>query len=414
MKEKLLHTPEGVRDIYGEEYITKGRAERAVKECMRHYGFLQIKTPAFEYFDIFNSERGSVDRKDMFKFIDRDGETLVLRPDVTPQVARCVAKYFRDEKLPIRLFYHGNTFVNNDGYQGKLKEITQIGAELVNEPGVDADAEMIALMIDSLDSMGLKDFQIEVGNADFFRGLCDDAGFDEDETNELRMLIEAKNLFGVEELLSGKNIDENIKELFTRLPLQFGTIEFVRDIRKKTKNPRAVAALERLEKLYEKLSFYGKEGYVSFDLGMLTLYDYYTGVVFKAYTHKVGEAIAAGGRYDKLLSQFGKPAPAIGIAIYTDYALTAMARQNVTPVVTHDLTLILYDEKYEVKAVKIANGFRKDGLKAVLLKKDAKVSGEEYERYAESIMAGGILFVDSDEMIRILDMESKKISEKRL
>ncbi len=381
---------------------------------MRHYGFLQIRTPGFEYFDIFNSERGTVDQRDMYKFIDRDGETLVLRPDMTPQVARCVAKYFRDEKLPIRMFYHGNTFINNDGYRGKLKEITQIGAELVNEAGASADAEMIALMIDCLGSMGLNDFQIEIGYADFFRGLCDAAGFNEDETDELRKLIEAKNLFGVEELLSGKNIDESIKDLFTRLPLQFGSIDFVREMKKKTDNPRAVHALERLEEIYEKLTHYKKEEYVSFDLGMLSQYDYYTGVVFKAYTHKTGEPIAAGGRYDKLLSQFGKPAPAIGIAIYTDYALAAMARQNIIPGITRDLTLVLYDEKYEEKAVMIANGFRKDNLKAVLLKKDPSVTDGEYRKYAESILAGGILYVDSDESIRILDMESGKVSVKKL
>ncbi len=414
MKEKLLHTPEGVRDIYGEELITKERAESAVKECMRHYGFLQIKTPAFEYFDIFNSERGTVSQRDMYKFIDRDGETLVLRPDMTPQIARCVAKYFRDETLPIRMFYHGNTFMNNDGYRGKLKEITQIGAELVNEPGAGADAEMIALMIDCIKSMGLKEFQIEVGNADFFRGLCDAAGFNADETNELRELIETKNLFGVEELLSGKNIDESIKELFTGLPLQFGSIEFVREIKKKTENKRAVAALERIEEIYEKLCVYGLESYLSFDLGMLSQYDYYTGVVFKAYTHKTGEPIAAGGRYDKLLSQFGKPASAIGIAIYTDYVLTAMVRQNITPKINRRLTLVLFDEKFEDKAVNIANGFRKDGLSATLLKRSKERTDEDYIRYAESILAGGILFVDSTEKIRILDMESKKIEEKSI
>jgi ATP phosphoribosyltransferase regulatory subunit len=414
VKEKLLHTPEGVRDIYGEEFITKERAERAVKECMRHYGFLQIMTPAFEYFDIFNSERGTVSQRDMFKFIDRDGETLVLRPDITPQIARCVAKYYRDEKLPIRMFYHGNTFMNNDGYRGKLKEITQIGAELVNEGGAFADAEMIALMIDCIKSMGLEDFQIEVGNADFFRGLCDAAGFDADETDELRMLIETKNLFGVEELLSSKNIDETIKELFTRLPLQFGSIDFVREMKKKTVNPRAVSALERIEEIYEKLCMYGKENYVSFDLGMLSKYDYYTGVLFKAYTHKTGEPIAAGGRYDKLLSQFGKPAPAIGIAIYTDYAINAMARQKITPKILKNLTLVLYDEKFEETAVRIANDFRNDGLPATLLKKNDNVSDEEYVKYAKGALAGGILYVDSPDSIRILDLESGKIETKNI
>lgn len=414
MKEKLLRTPEGVRDIYGEEFIRKELAERAVKSMMRRYGYLQIKTPGFEYFDIFNSERGTVSSKDMYKFTDREGETCVLSPDMTPQIARCVAKYYKNETLPIRLFYHGNTFINNDGYQGKLKEITQIGAELVNIDEPLADAEMIALMIDCLLNLGLTDFQIEVGNADFFRSLTTEAGFTEDETDELRELIETKNLFGVEELLSGKNIDEGLKDIFTKLPLQFGSIEFVREFKKCTENSRAVDALNRLEEIYDKLTTYGKESYVTFDLGMLTQYNYYTGVVFKAYTHKTGEPIGAGGRYDSLLSQFGKPAPAIGIAIYVDYALTAMYRQGMMPEVTHDSTVVLFNPEYEAQAIKIANSLRRDRLKISLLKRVPEKTEEEYEAYAAAMLAGGILYVDNDKCIRIKDLESGEIHEKTL
>lgn len=414
MKEKLLRTPEGVRDIYGEEFIRKERGERAVKNVMKQYGYMQIKTPSFEYFDIFNSERGTVSSKDMYKFTDRDGETCVLRPDMTPQIARCVAKYEKNESLPIRLFYHGDTFINNDGYQGKLKEITQIGAELVNAKGTSADAEMIALMIDCLLSIGLTDFQIELGNADFFRSLTTEAGFTEEETEELRDLIETKNLFGVEALLSEKNIDEGLKDIFTKLPLQFGSIDFIREFKKCTENARAIEAINCLEEIYDKLAAYGKESYVTFDLGMLTQYNYYTGVVFKAYTHKTGEPIGAGGRYDSLLGQFGKPAPAIGIAIYIDYALTAMYRQGVRPEVTHDSTIVLYDEAYEQKAIKIADSLRGDRLKITLLKRDENITDEEYESYAERILAGGILYVDNETNIRIKDLESGEIHEKLL
>ena len=144
MKDILLHTPEGVRDIYNSEFQRKDAVENSMKHVMKMYGFHQFMTPTFEYFDIFNKERGTVASKDMYKFVDRDGETLVLRPDMTPQAARCVAKYFKNEELPIRLFYHGSVFVNYSGYQGKLKESTQIGAELYNDATPEADAEMAA------------------------------------------------------------------------------------------------------------------------------------------------------------------------------------------------------------------------------------------------------------------------------
>ncbi len=414
VKDKLLHTPEGVRDIYGEEFMRKEMAEQAIIREMKKYGFLQINAPSFEYFDIFNYERGTVPSKDMFRFIDRDGETLVLRPDMTPQIARCIAKYHKSEKLPVRLFYHGNTFVNNSSYQGKLREITQIGAELVNIGSAAADAEMIALMIDCIKSIGIGEFQIEVGNAGFFRSLTDEAGFTEDETDELRTLIEAKNLCGVEELLSDKNISENLKELFLQLPLQFGSSDFIKDLMEHTENEGAVEALKRLNQIFEILKEYGKESYVSFDLGMLSQYDYYTGVVFKAYTHKTGEPIAAGGRYDKLLAQFGKPAQAIGIAIYTDNALSAMNRQGIAKDIDRNSTLILYKDEYEEKAIGIANSFRQDGLKAILLKEDENVPASDYDRYANSVFAGGIIYVNEAGSVSFKDLKSGKITKKEL
>ena len=195
MKNNLLHTPEGVRDIYNSECEIKLKLQYKLNKVMLSYGYNNIQTPSFEFFDIFNQERGTVSSKDMYKFFDRDGRTLVLRPDITPSIARCVAKYYKDETLPIKLCYTGNTFRNSSSYQGKLKEVTQLGAELINDGSLDADAEMIALTIDCMLASGLKEFQLEIGDADFFRSLVDEAGFEDNDISKLRSLIEDKNMF---------------------------------------------------------------------------------------------------------------------------------------------------------------------------------------------------------------------------
>ena len=150
MKDKLLHTPEGVRDIYNTECAVKLLLQNNLHQVLELYGFRDIQTPSFEFFDIFNQERGTVASKDMYKLFDKEGNTMVLRPDITPSIARCVAKYYKDEELPIRLCYIGNTYINSSAYQGKLKEVTQLGAELVNDDSVDADAEMLAITIECL------------------------------------------------------------------------------------------------------------------------------------------------------------------------------------------------------------------------------------------------------------------------
>lgn len=389
MKDILLHTPEGVRDIYNSEFQRKEAVENSMKHVMKTYGFHPFMTPTFEYFDIFNKERGTVPSKDMYKFVDRDGETLVLRPDMTPQAARCVAKYFKHEELPIRLFYHGSVFVNHSGYQGKLKESTQIGAELFNDATPEADAEMAALMIDCLSASGLTKFQVVAGQADFFRALVEEAGFSEEETDDLRDLIEMKNVFGVEQLLQEKEISEELKEIFTKLSTHFGSIDTIRSMKQLTKNERAVAALHRLEQFYDALCLYKKEDHIFFDLGMLSQFNYYTGILFRAYTHGTGDVIAAGGRYDSLVGQFGKQAPAIGIAVYSDQLLTALLRQGLLEHPAANGTLIVYSEAGKKQAVEQAAKLRAEGMVVTLLAEE-KQSEEVLKAYAEQIGAASI------------------------
>ena len=395
MREALLHTPEGVRDIYNSEFEKKECVEHCIRQTMQSYGFHQLMTPTFEYFDIFSKERGTVLPKEMYKFVDRDGETLVLRPDITPQAARCVAKYFKQETLPIRLFYYGNVFVNYSEHQGKLKESTQIGAELYNEPSAEADAEMAALMIDCLKATGLKKFQVVVGQADFFCALAKEAGLTEDETEELRGLIEMKNVFAVEQLLSEKEISKELKEMFTRLSFHFGSIESIVAMKQMITNPKALESLDRLCAFYEIMCDYGKEDYISFDLGMLSKFNYYTGVIFRAYTHGTGEVIAAGGRYDSLVGQFGKAAPAIGIAVYADQIMTALMRQGLLKNPTAEGLLMVYVEKEKKKALGLADKLRKEGKNVTLLQRNT-MTKETVQAYAKRIRAGEIRYVESE------------------
>ena len=167
MSERLLHTPEGVRDIYGDEYAKKVRVETLLRNKIHGFGYEDIQTPNFEFFDVFSKETGTTPSKELYKFFDKEGNTLVLRPDFTPSIARCAAKYFMYDEFPLRFCYEGNTFTNNSNLQGKLKEITQMGAELINDGSVEADAEIIALVIEALFHTGHTEFQISVGTVSY-------------------------------------------------------------------------------------------------------------------------------------------------------------------------------------------------------------------------------------------------------
>lgn len=396
MAVELFHTPEGVRDLYDKECARKLAVSERISRVFHLYGYQDIETPTFEFFDIFNKERGSVSSREMFKFFDRDNNTLVLKPDVTPAIARCVAKYFMEETVPVRLCYRERTFTNNTSYQGRLKEITQTGVELIGDDSCGADGEMIAMVIDALKAAGLKEFQVEVGEMDFFKGLAEEAGMDQETEEILRELIENKNYFGVEELVSERNLPQSLKELFLRLPELFGTLDEIRNVKAMIQNERSLKAIERLEKVQAALKDYRMEEYVSYDLGMLSKYQYYTGIIFKAYTYGTGEYIVTGGRYDKLLVQFGKDVPAVGFAIVVDQLMLAMARQGIEVETEGTKVLVVYEGEGQVKAVKTALELRKGGTETVLIKRDGGISQEEYKGYGKRHGAREIVWVSGN------------------
>ncbi|MBQ7945059.1 MAG: ATP phosphoribosyltransferase regulatory subunit [Lachnospiraceae bacterium] len=391
MGKRLVHTPEGVRDIYGAEYANKLNIQNLFHEKLRSYGYQDIQTPTFEFFDVFSREIGTTASKELYKFFDKEGNTLVLRPDFTPSIARSAAKYFMDETIPLRFCYLGNNFINTDNLQGKLKETTQMGAELIGDSSPEADAEMISMLVEALLNTGLKEFQVSIGQAEYFKGLCAQAGLDTDTELALRELISNRNYFGAEEFLAGRNIsDEDIKALLSVTEL-FGSYEILDEALKFARNERSVKAIERLQKVYEVLKLYGVEKYISFDLAMVSKYNYYTGVIFNAYTYGTGSAIAKGGRYDNLLEKFGKPSPATGFVVIIDDLVAALTSQKLCPEVENKNLLLVYSCDAE-KAISEAKKYRNEGYSTVMMKQEK--SKEAYEQFAKANHFAKLIYVD--------------------
>ena len=367
MSKRLLHTPEGVRDIYGREYARKLQVEGKLRESIRLYGYEDIQTPTFEYFDVFSSKIGTTPSRELYKFFDKEGNTLVLRPDFTPSIARCAAKYFGDEKKPLRFSYVGNTFTNTSNLQGKLKEVTQMGAELVGDPSVEADAEMISLVVKALLNTGLSRFQVSIGQVEYFKGLCEEAGLDEETELDLRTFISGKNYFAAQELLEERGVKEPYRSRLLKVADMFGDMCSLQEAGEMVENRRSLEAIRRLEKLYEVLKLYGVAEYVSFDLGMLNRYNYYTGVIFRAYTYGVGDAIVKGGRYDNLLKQFGKNAPAVGFVVVVDSILEALAHQRIEINLPGEVKNIFYNSGNYGECLAEVKKLREQGIAAALL-----------------------------------------------
>ena len=390
MGKRLVHTPEGVRDIYGKEYANKQNIQRLFSDKLHSYGYQDIQTPTFEFFDVFSREIGTTPSKELYKFFDKEGNTLVLRPDFTPSIARCAAKYFIDERIPLRFCYLGNNFINTGNLQGKLKETTQMGAELLGDASPEADAEMIAMLVEALRNSGLKEFQVSVGQIDYFKGLCAHAQLDEETEFELREFISNRNEFGAQELLLNKKIPEQSIQALLGVNNLFGSYEILDRASEAADNPRSQKAVERLKQVYELLKVYGVDPYISFDLAMVSKYNYYTGVIFSAYTYQAGSAVAKGGRYDNLLEKFGKTAPATGFVVMIDDLMTALTRQKICPEPENKSLLLLYDGDFR-SALERAREYREQGYSAVLMKLEQP--RERYTRFAADNNFSQVIFV---------------------
>lgn len=407
--ESLLHTPEGVRDIYNEECSRKNVLSAKLGRILNLYGYRDIQTPTFEFFDIFNRERGTVPSRNMYKFIDRDGSTLVLRPDITPSIARAVAKYYKEEKIPLRFSYCGNTFINNSSLQGKMKETTQLGAELIGDNSIEGDAEIVALAINLLLESGLESFQLDVGHVGFFQALAREAAMDQASVEQLRVLIESKNYFGVEALLEQLTLPEETAAIFLKLPELFGSYDVIRQARAMTKNPEALEALNSIEKLYQLIKEYGFEKYITIDLGMLTEYDYYTGIIFRGYTYGTGDAVVKGGRYDHLIGQFGKDAASVGFAVVLDELMLALSRQRIDIPTGDAATMVLYEPKFRSQAIRTANSLRAISRSVSMIKKDAGMGMDDYKDYCRRYHMESILYINTADELMKLDIADDSV-----
>ncbi len=397
MTDQMLHTPDGVRDIYNGECKQKLLLQDRLHAVLTKYGYRDIQTPTFEFFNIFSKEIGTTPSKDLYKFFDKDGNTLVLRPDFTPSVARSAAKYYAEDDMPVKLCYMGNTFINSSSYQGRLKETTQCGVELIGDGSVCADAEILAMVVDSLRASGLKEFQISVGHARFFHGLIEAAGLGEEAEEELRELLNNKNFFGVEEFVETLNLDANLKKLFTMLGSFETQVEELAEAKDLAADyPVILSAIADLEKLGEYLKLYGIEKYISFELGIISKYHYYTGIIFAGYTFGTGEPIVKGGRYDKLLTYFGKKAPSIGFGIVVDQLMAALSRQKIQLAVEDHTTLLVFTEEKIQQAIARAQQLRGDGNDVTMIPFAIAHTREDYENYAQKNHISNVEFMDGD------------------
>ena len=322
--------PKGVKIYLPEEAAAKRLVEERLLGVFRRWGYREIVTPTYEYFDVLSVGTDHELQELMFKMVDREsGRLLALRADITPQIARIVATRLRDEAKPLRLAYLTHVFRYDQPQVGRYREFSQAGVELVGLPNPEGDAEMIAMTVESLRALGLGDFQIDVGQADFFRGILEDLGADEETARGLRSALGRKDVSELERRVAALGAPAAVAELLLALPGLYGRGEVLDRAGRLVKSARSEAALENLAEVYRLLGLYGLADSVLLDLGEVRGFDYYSGLHFEAYVKGLGAALAGGGRYDHMLGRFGYECPATGFAFEVGRILLAMESQRV-------------------------------------------------------------------------------------
>ncbi len=321
MESYKVNTPEGTRDRLFEESDRQRSAQAAITKLFRRRGYREVITPCVEYYDLFVQAQNPLPQESMLKLVDRSGRILVLRPDCTTPIARVAATRFGEGGFPRRMFYNQTIFRSQDANHGASSEISQCGIELVGASGARADVEAAALAIEALKTAGLDNFRIELGHTGFFTALLAEMDITDEKAARLRSCIENKSFAELDAMLSG---EKSASEAMKRIAVLFGGAEVLDEARRLTNNADALAAIDYLAAIYAELKSAGYGGCVSFDLGQLSGLEYYTGLIFRAYAPGSGGCIAAGGRYDRLISDFGRALPATGFAIYIDALVSCL------------------------------------------------------------------------------------------
>ncbi len=321
--------PKGVATFLPHAARERRRIVSRLLAAMEGWGYEEIVTPTFEYLDVLHEGLGEGLAEKSIKFVDRaTGRMVILRPDITPQIARIVAMLLPDEPRPLRLSYSANVFRHEEAHAGREREISQIGGELVGLPGPDADAEVVALAAECLLSLGLDHFQIALGQIGFVRSILGDSALSPAAFQKMAEAVSRKDVGRLETLLVREGIGRKERARVLEVLELFGREEVFARAAKITTGTRSKAALARLKNVYEQLRGYGLEKKILIDLGEIRGFDYYTGILFEIFIEGMGESIGGGGRYDNLLGKFGKPEPATGFAFDLEGIQDAIARSG--------------------------------------------------------------------------------------
>ena len=377
----LFEIPYGMRDFLPKEAAAKRAVEQGISELFARWGYEEVVTPTIEYLDTLAMGSGRVLEPHMFKLQGRDNRMLALRHEMTTPIARLAASRLQGCPLPLKLSYVSSVFRYEQAQAGRRCEFHQAGVELMGEGGAAADAEVIALAVECLRASGLENFSICLGQVDFAQGIMEQNHISETVQQDLKAAMERHDLVGLEAQVEALGLPEHTASALKEIPLLHGGKDMLERAYGLALNEQSRRALDNLSEIYRLLGHYGAADCVSFDLGMIRDFNYYTGMVFEIYSPGLGFPLCGGGRYDRMLSDFGMACPATGFALGIDRILLALERQSLKQPGGHRDIYLGYGPTKAAEAIGKAMELRRQGMSVELaLASQTRETAEESRR----------------------------------
>lgn len=359
--------------------MTRTLLWQRLMETFDLYGFQRVTTPPFEYADVIERGLESVDRKDLLRFVEPDsGEVALLRPDITPQIARIIATRLQDRPAPWRLSYEGTVVRRRRGRARRQHQVLQCGVELVGLKGPEADAEVIEVAVRACERVGLQDFLVELAQVKIGAEVLDHVP--QAARAAVIDTLAAKDATSLEGLLKSAGVVAAERRRLRMLCDLYGDRSVIGDARRRLRNTEAKRALDELERVVDRLEALGLGDRIAIDLSDLRRQAYYTGVSMTLLAEGPGEPLGLGGRYDHLLGRYDAPAPATGFAFEVDNVLWALTEAGVS--LKDDLPLrVLVAGGSTTRRRSAAGLWRAEGARVAVV---AVKRADEAKRYAKA------------------------------
>ena len=380
---KKFEKPIGMRDTFPVTYEKNEAIRKTGRTFLRARGFEFVNTPTLEYYDTVGKASAIYDAS-LFKLVDSQGNTLVLRPDMTTPITRLATSKLLKEKIPLRLAYFANVFRAQQLEGGRPAEFDQMGIEIIGDPSVYADAEVIITAIQLVQNYGIQAFKVTIGHAGILNCILHDYTENETQANKLRFLLIERNYVGFEEAIISFDLPKTKSDALLQFINEATNIETIEQIEKYVSKNDALFYMRQLAEIIQQANL---TEYVSFDFTLSSHMNYYTGMLFELFAEGSGFPLGNGGRYDGLLHHFGSNVGATGFGIRVDRLLEILPTKE-----SGEKTVaLIFEDALFTKALQLANSLRDEGKLVTLQSKNGLINEDAF-----SLVFDEVLFVGQE------------------